>query len=178
LTEVPTPKGSDRRGKFIKTAAASAPRFDAVHRFTVDDYYRMVDAGVLPEARTTELLDGQIVPLAQRGPERQWALAELNKAFVLQSAERFRVGSLASLVIAPHDVPEPDLALYRPGLGRFECLTKDAFLVVGVAEGELTTAMKYKAGLYRRAKIPEYWVVDLRHRCLHVFTLAGKRYRK
>ncbi len=31
------------------------------HRFTVDDYYRMGDAGVFPPERRVELLEGEIL---------------------------------------------------------------------------------------------------------------------
>jgi Uma2 family endonuclease len=33
----------------------------------------------------------------------------------------------------------------------------------------------YKADLYRRAKIPQYWMVDVPNRCVWIFTLAGER---
>lgn len=49
-------------------------------------------------------------------------------------------------------------------------------LVIEIADSTLTHDLGYKADLYRRAKIPEYWVVDVPHRCLRVFTLAGDRY--
>ena len=151
--------------------------FDAVRRFTVEEYYRLVEAGILEEDARVELLDGQIIPMAPIGPEHHWILAELTEAFVLQSAGRFKVGPGRSLVIRPHNVPEPDLVLYWPTLGRRQPATPaDALLVIEIADSSLTHDLGYKADLYRRAKIPEYWVVDVRNRCLRVFTLAGNRY--
>lgn len=152
-------------------------RFDAVYRFTVEDYYRLVEAGILEEDARVELLDGQIIPMAPIGPEHHWILAELNEALVMQSAGRFKVGPGRSLVIRPHNVPEPDLVLYRPTLGRRQQATPaDALLVIEIADSSLTHDLGYKADLYRRARVPEYWVVDVRHRCLRVFTLSGDRY--
>jgi Uma2 family endonuclease len=162
----------------MKTAVRP-PRFDAAYRFTVDDYYRLVDAGILPEARTTELLDGQVIPLTRRGPEAQWIVDHLNAAFVQQRDERFTVSPLCPLVIPSYDVPEPDLVLHRPGVGRHEhVITSSALLVIEIDDGAPRRTLRYKAGIYRRAGVPEYWVVDLRRRCLHAFTLAGKRYRQ
>jgi Uma2 family endonuclease len=151
--------------------------FDAVRRFTVEEYYRLVEAGILEEDARVELLDGQIIPMAPIGPEHRYLLAELNETLVRQSAGRFTVCPGPSLVIRPHNVPEPDLVLYRRTLGRWEDLTPaDVLLAIEIADSSLSHDLGYKADLYRRAKIPEYWLVDVRHRCLHVFRLAGERY--
>ena len=163
----------------VKTALQPSPaRFDAVYRFTVEDYYRLVEAGILEEDAPVELLDGQIIPMAPIGPERHWILEGLNEAFMRQLDGRFKVGPGRSLPIRPHDVPEPDLVLYRPtGASRRQHVTAaDVLLVIEIADSSLTHDLGYKADLYRRAKIPEYWVVDVRHRCLRVFTLTGDRY--
>jgi Uma2 family endonuclease len=151
--------------------------FDAVRRFTIEEYYRLVEAGILEEDARVELLDGQLIPMAPIGPEHHWILEELNEAFMRQLDERFRVGPGRSLPIRPHDVPEPDLVLYRPGIGRRQHVnTADVLLVIEIADSTLSHDLGYKVDLYRRAKIPEYWVVDVRHQCLRVFTLAGDRY--
>jgi Uma2 family endonuclease len=151
--------------------------FDTVRRFSIEDYYRLVEAGILEEDARVELLDGQIIPMAPTGPEHHWILDELTETFVEQRGGRFKVGPGRSLPIRPHDVPEPDLVLYRPGIGRRQHLTAaDVLLVIEIADSTLTHDLGYKVDLYRRAKIPEYWVVDVRNQCLRVFTLTGERY--
>ena len=151
--------------------------FDAVRRFTVEEYYRLVEAGILEEDARVELLDGQIIPMAPIGPEHHWILDQLNAAFVEQRAGRFNVGPGRSLPIRPHDVPEPDLVLYRLGTRRRQHLAAaDVLLVIEIADSTLTHDLGYKVDLYQRAKIPEYLVVDVRHQCLRIFTLIGDRY--
>jgi Uma2 family endonuclease len=39
------------------------------HRFTVEDYYKMVPAGILEEDSRVELLEGHVIPMAPIGPE-------------------------------------------------------------------------------------------------------------
>jgi Uma2 family endonuclease len=151
--------------------------FDAVRRFTIEEYYRLVEAGILEEDARVELLDGQIIPMAPIGPEHHWILDNLTVTFSDQRTNRFMVGPGRSLPIRPHDVPEPDLVLYRPGVSRRRQLTvADVLLVIEIGDSSLTRDLGYKADLYRRAGVPEYWVVDVRNRCLRVFTLAGERY--
>jgi Uma2 family endonuclease len=46
-------------------------------------------------------------------------------------------------------------------------------LVVEVAETSLRLDRELKGGLYARAGLPEYWIINLRDRCLEVFRSPG-----
>src|SRR5437588_761868 len=85
------------------------------HRFTVEDYYKMVGAGILEEDSRVELLDGQVIAMAPIGPEHHWLLRDLLTAFLAQEQGRFQTEPGRSLPIGPHQVPEPDLMLCRAG---------------------------------------------------------------
>jgi Uma2 family endonuclease len=67
--------------------------------------------------------------------------------------------------------PGPDLAVV-PGTARDYATRQAAFavLVVEVSDSTLFMDTTTKAELYATAKVPEYWVVDIQHRQLHVFT--------
>ena len=53
----------------------------AKHRFSVKDYYRMAETGVLrPDARV-ELLDGEIIDMSPIGPFHGSAAKYLNQLF-------------------------------------------------------------------------------------------------
>jgi Uma2 family endonuclease len=74
-------------------------------------------------------------------------------------------------------VPEPDLVIYRSGVSRQRHLTAaEVLLVIEIADSTLSRDLGFKADLYQAARVPEYWVIDVRHQCLRVFTLAGDRY--
>ena len=51
-------------------------------------------------------------------------------------------------------------------------------LVVEVSQSTIGYDLGQSADLYQKAKIPEYWLVDLEHNHLHVFRLMGGRYVK
>ena len=153
--------------------------FDTAHRFTIEEYHRLAEEGRLEEKpRSVELLDGRIVPMSPIGPRHQWIVTKLFKAFTRQERGRFEASQDCPLPILPHDEPEPDLLLYRPGAATEEhhAQPADVFLVVEVAESTRRRDLIKKAGIYQGAKIAEYWVVDLKKNCLHVFRLAGERY--
>jgi Uma2 family endonuclease len=152
-------------------------RFDAVRRFTIEEYYRLVEAGILEEDARVELLDGQLIPMAPIGPEHHWLLDHLTRTFNRQEDDRFGVGPGRSLPIRPHNVPEPDLVIYRSGVSRRRHLTAaDVLLVIAIADSSLSRDLGFKADLYQAARVPEYWVIDVRHQCLRVFRLSGDRY--
>jgi Putative restriction endonuclease len=56
--------------------------------------------------------------------------------------------------------------------------SEKGLLVIEIADSTLARDLGFKTDLYRDAKIPECRVVDVRARCLRVFTLAGDRYEK
>ena len=153
--------------------------FDATHRFTIEEYHRLVEEGLLEERpRSVELLDGRIVPMSPIGPRHQRIVNELLHDLIRQEDGRFRTGQDSPLPIPDHDEPEPDLLLYRLGALSDEHHVRpaDVFLVVEVAESTRRRDLIKKARIYQGAKIAEYWVVDLKKNCLHVFRLAGGHY--
>jgi Uma2 family endonuclease len=154
--------------------------FDTTRRYTIEEYYRLVEAGLLDEDARVELLDGRIVPMAPIGPEHQWVVDALIRAFLEQEKGRFRTSQGRPLPIPVWSVPEPDLMLYRIGAAHRQrhVQPEDVFLVVEVAQSTRRRDLNKKAKLYRSAGVPEYWVVDLKQNGLHVFALEGDGYKE
>ncbi|MBV9999719.1 MAG: Uma2 family endonuclease [Verrucomicrobia bacterium] len=112
------------------------------------------------------------------GPRHQRIVDELLHDFIRQEVWRFRTGQDSPLPIPDHDEPEPDLLLYRPGALSDEHHVRpaDVFVGVEVAQSTRRRDLVKKARIYEGAKLPEYWVVDLKRNGLHVFRLVGGRY--
>ena len=154
--------------------------FDTARRYTIEAYHRLLEDGRLEEDARVELLDGKIVPMAPIGPEHQWFLETLLRAFMAQEKGRFRTGPRRPLPIPDWSVPEPDLMLYRAGSASKQRHVQpgDVFLVVEVAQSTRRRDLIKKAKIYRGAQVPEYWVVDLKKKGLHIFTLEGGGYKE
>ena len=127
----------------------------------------LIEAGCL-QGRI-DLLDGELHEMPPQGTphrlavtytlvllQRGWALP---KFISVQATHRF----------GPSDAPEPDLCLLDqppvPG-AKQDALPR---LVVEVSESTLREDLDRKRLSYARYGVPEYWVLDLRHRRLHVF---------
>ena len=81
------------------------------HRFSVQDYYRMAETGVLrPDARV-ELLDGKIIDVSPIGPFHGGVTDCLNEFFVAASKGRWRTRVQNSLRLDAHSELQPDLVL-------------------------------------------------------------------
>src|SRR5689334_5425502 len=87
--------------------------FDTAHRYTIGEYYRLVEDGLLEEDARVELLDGQIVPMSPIGPRHERVVFRLERAFISQEHSRFETNKSTPLPIPDYDEPEPDLLLYR-----------------------------------------------------------------
>lgn len=128
-------------------------------RYTIEEYYRLVEAGLLDEDARVELLDGRIVPMAPIGPEHQWAVDALIRAFLEQETGRFRTSQGRPLPIPVWSVPEPDLMLYRIGSAHRQrhVRPEDVFLVAEVAQSTRRRDLNEKAKLYRSAGARRSW---------------------
>jgi len=142
------------------------------HRITVDEYYRMAEAGILaPDARV-ELIEGEIIDMPSMGAGHAWVIGHLNRLLVAAAAEKAYVWPQLPLRLSDLSEPVPDFVLVRPLKDVYRKRhpgPEDAFLVVEVSQSSLRYDLEIKAPLYARHSIPEYWIVDLPRRQVRFF---------
>lgn len=134
------------------------------HRFSVRDYYRMAETGVLrPDARV-ELLNGQIIDMSPIGPFHGGVTNFLTEIFTAASKGRWRTAVQNPVRLDDHSEPQPDLALLKPSpdfYRRRHPAPADVFLLVEVFDTSLENDQEEKLPAYGRAGIPEVWIVNL-----------------
>lgn len=138
--------------------AASLPRY----RFTVADYRRMGESGILaPDARV-ELLDGEIVTMSPIGPLHVWSVTLLAGHVGEQTRHVAHLSVQNPIYLGEHDEPQPDIALIRrdaqPGA---PFTAADVLLVIEVADSSREYDRETKLRRYAAAGIPESWLADL-----------------
>lgn len=75
------------------------------------------------------------------------------------------------LIAGPRSVPEPDIALVPGRPSDYDTShPTHAFVVVEIAESSLPQDRLSKSRIYAGCNIPEYWIVNLRERCLEIRT--------
>jgi Uma2 family endonuclease len=142
------------------------------HRFSVKEYYRMAETGVLrPDARV-ELLDGRIIDMSPIGPFHGGVTNHLVEIFTTAARGRWRTSVQNPLHLDEHSEPQPDLMLLKPAADyyrRRHPVPADVFLLVEVSDTTLELDRGEKLPAYGRAGIAEAWIVDLNHAAIEVY---------
>jgi Uma2 family endonuclease len=139
-----------------------------LHPLTVEDYERIVDAGILGEGDRVELLNGQLAEMSPQGPQHAaavtWLAARLIRGIDPAVAS---VRVQAPVRFAPLSEPEPDIAIVAAG-AHAKAHPSEASLVIEVAVTTQSFNLGAKAEIYAAAGVGEYWVVDVPARAVHV----------
>jgi Uma2 family endonuclease len=131
-------------------------------RITLDEYHRMVEAGILGEDEHVELVDGVLVAMAPQGRAHARVIQRLTRLLVRTLGDDLEVLPQLPLTLPDDSEPEPDLAVVRAEDAQSgEHHPRTALLVIEVAGDSLRFDRGSKAALYARAGIPEYWIVNL-----------------
>lgn len=146
------------------------------HRFSVGDYHRMGEAGVLGEDDRVELIEGEIIDMAPIGSRHAGTVRMLAERMSSLIGDRAMLSAQSPVVLSERSEPEPDLALLRRRSDFYRAShprAADTLLLVEVADTTLRFDLELKVALYARSGVPEVWVVDLENDVLHVFRSPG-----
>ena len=141
-------------------------------KWTVEDYHRMVAAGIL-EGRSVELLNGEIVEMAPEGEPHAYTSDEAGEYLIYLLGNRAKVRQGKPITLPQsNSEPEPDISIVQR-LGRdyreHHPYPENIFLLVEYSDSSISKDLEIKTKVYAAAGIPEYWVVNLRKRQLIVF---------
>lgn len=136
---------------------------------TIDEYHRMVDAGVFDEDDHLELLHGILVSRSpQSGPHAR-IIQRLTGILVRGLGETYDVRVQLPLTLTDDSEPEPDFSIVPHGEeGEGSNHPRTALLVIEVSRTSLRFDRAVKAPLYARAGVPEVWLIDVNGRRVEV----------
>ncbi|MCY7324085.1 MAG: Uma2 family endonuclease [Phormidesmis sp. CAN_BIN36] len=136
-------------------------------KWSVEDYHRMIEFGILTREDQVELLEGMIVQLnPQRSPHAattQCASDYLRERLTGRVIVRVQL----PITLPPDSEPEPDIAIVRLDPRKYfdrHPQSNDILFLAEVADSTLREDRTYKAKLYAKANISEYWVLDVNNR--------------
>ena len=174
-TQVKPPPAITDAATPTATPAAAAPPALArkARKFTVAEYFRMAEKGILDEQERVELIDGEVLLMPPMGPEHFAGITAYIQVFRRLPIERFSLLVRAPLWLDEYTAPEPDLALLKFRADDYWMLRPgpaDTLLVIEVAKSSLAYDREVKAHIYGRAGVPETWVLNLPEDCIERFT--------
>jgi Uma2 family endonuclease len=130
---------------------------------------QMIDAGVIDHESRVELLDGRLVEIEEMKPAHVDRMDALNERLVTQFRTRARISCQNSVELPQDGRPQPDFALVRRDrpAGQYT-QPEDVYLLIEVSNTSLQKDRDWKAMIYARDGIQEYWILNLQTNQLEV----------
>ena len=133
-------------------------------------YDRLVEVGLLGKQDRIELLDGLLVVREPQGQRHATAVGLVRAALEKAFDRAYHLREEKPIALDERSEPEPDIAVVAGRIRDYATAHPSRpVLVVEVADTSLALDRLRKAGLYARAGIPDYWVVNLIDDTLEVY---------
>ena len=132
-------------------------------RFSVDEYYKMIELGLIRNYEKAEIIDGELIQKMTIGDRHALIVDLLNRFFIKNVSDNIRVGVQNPLRLSDFNEPEPDIVLsdLTKYDGKRHPRPEETILVVEVSDSTLKYDRTVKLLLYAQAEIPEVWIVNL-----------------
>jgi Uma2 family endonuclease len=117
--------------------------------FTVEEFHKLGEAGILHEDSRIELIEGELIKMAPIGTPHASVVDTLAEEFIAKLAKRAIVRVQNPIALGDSSEPEPDVVVARSLPGRyrkFHPRAEDILLIIEVAD----TTLEYD----RKVKLP------------------------
>jgi Uma2 family endonuclease len=151
------------------------------HKFTVDQYHQMIDAGVFDKYDRVQLLEGRIVDKMTHKPPHDVSVDLTQTAIAALLPADWRVRCQSAITTSDSE-PEPDIAVVRGPARRYSQRhprPRDIGLIVEIGDATLRDDQTIQYRIYARSRIPVYWILNLVDEKVEVYTKpkGGKKPR-
>src|SRR5205085_10995403 len=141
--------------------------------FSVTEYKRMAETGILSEDDRVELIEGEVIERRPIGSRHAACVRRLDALFNQRLGASAQVSAQNPILIDDYSQPGPDVALLKPRPDYYSeehPAARDVLLVVEVADPSVEYDRHVKALLYARAGVGEMWLVNLQEDAVKVYT--------
>lgn len=134
-------------------------------RFSVDDYYRLIELGMLRDVERAEIIEGELIKRMPTGKRHASCVKRLDEVLrdILGKSVTFSVQD--PIRLDEFNEPMPDLALLKRRDDFYlerQPMAEDVLLAVEVSDTTLEYDRNRKIPLYAKAGIPEIWIINLK----------------
>ncbi len=155
-----------------RMAPAVPPSNVFLRRFTVDEYHRMIDAGILTEDDPVELLEGWVRYKTARNPLHDSRIEIARRVLTALLTKNWGVRGQSAITLNDSE-PVPDLAIVLEPPTRYDShhpRPAEIGFLVEVANTSLESDRNDKGPVYASEGIPFYWIVNLVERQIEVYS--------
>jgi Uma2 family endonuclease len=155
-----------------ETLLVSNHSLNGKYLFNIDQYYQMIEKGILTENDPIELIKGELVTMSPIGIKHAAFVNRLNRIFHEKLAHQVLVSVQNPIELDEKSAPEPDIILLKPSPDDYEKQKpqiEDILLIIEVSDTTLRYDRTIKIPLYSEAKIMESWIIDLQGESIEVY---------
>ena len=141
--------------------------------FTVDEYYRMAEAGIFAEDDRMELIEGEIIQMSSIGPRHAAVVDRTTRQFMPLAIENRTIVRVQNpMRLDKYNEPQPDITLLAPRTDFYVTHhpgPEEVLLALEVADTSLRYDRDVKIPIYAKRGIRESWIADLTDNVILVF---------
>ena len=140
--------------------------------FTVDEFYRIAEAGIFTEDDRVELIDGEIIEMSPVGNLHIACVHRATTFFTEAFGRRAIVSIQSPLRLSKYTEPLPDVIVLKPVADFYasrKCSPADVLFLVEVSDTTLRYDKNIKLPRYAAAGVAEVWIEDLKNELLLVY---------
>src|SRR5580704_10507425 len=122
--------------------------------FTVEEYHRMAEAGILSEDDRVELTDGEIIKMSPSGSRHVACVNRLNAVLTSAIGRAAIVSVQNPFAVNDYSEPQPDIVILKPRNDFYAHslpTAQDLLLIIEVADTSLSYDRNVKVPAYARA---------------------------
>jgi Uma2 family endonuclease len=155
-----------------KHPAATENGVPTLFRVSVEQYHRMIEAGVFTTDDRLELLEGLLVAKMPQNTPHVATIGRLQRRLGRLLPDDWLL-EVQGPIVCRDSEPEPDFAILEGPEEKYDTrkpAARDVRLLIEVSDTSLGQDQGLKLQLYARHRIPVYWIVNLVDRRIEVYT--------
>ena len=140
-------------------------------RFSVDEYYQMIELGLLKDYEKAEIIEGELISKMPIGEKHSAIVERLSEILHDELGKSVSLRNQQPIKFSDYNEPQPDLAILqrRDDFYFYEKpVPKDVLILIEVSDSTLKYDRDTKLALYAEAEIPEVWIVNLKNNIVEV----------
>lgn len=144
-------------------------------KFTVEQFHKMAESGILNEDDRVELIRGEIIEMAAIGTKHAACVRRLNNSLSRKLGDKVIISVQNPIGLDDTSEPQPDVVLLKPREDFYASAhpqPKDVFLIIEVADSTIKYDREVKIPLYAQEGLVEVWLIDINEECVEVFREA------
>ena len=141
-------------------------------KFTVEQFHKMAESGILNEDDRVELIRGEVIEMAAIGTKHASCVRRLNNSLSQKLGDKAIIDVQNLVGLDDSSEPQPDVVLLKPRQDFYASAhpqPKDVFLVIEVADSTIKYDREVKIPLYAEEGVIEVWLVDINLECVEVY---------